>query len=90
MIEGRLRASSDTANVEAGPGEVIRIEPGEAHSLWSVGDTRAVAVMVVTPNDVVPTHVFVRADSSHEDWDGHHPDWETAVGYQSDPNGEPR
>jgi len=50
VVSGRMGAKLDRKKLEAGPGEVLTIEPGVAHKFWNVGEEDLVFVAEVRPS----------------------------------------
>jgi quercetin dioxygenase-like cupin family protein len=49
VLEGRLGLFIDGEEVLAGPGDVVTVEPGSAHSFWNAGETEARFLCEVSP-----------------------------------------
>jgi quercetin dioxygenase-like cupin family protein len=49
VLEGRLGLFIDGEEVLAGPGDVVTVEPGTAHSFWNAGETEARFLCEVSP-----------------------------------------
>jgi mannose-6-phosphate isomerase-like protein (cupin superfamily) len=50
VVSGRMGAKLGREKLEAGPGEVLTIEPGVAHKFWNAGDEDLVFVAEVRPS----------------------------------------
>jgi mannose-6-phosphate isomerase-like protein (cupin superfamily) len=50
VVSGRMGAKLGRKKLEAGPGEVLTIEPGVAHKFWNVGEEDLVFVAEVRPS----------------------------------------
>jgi quercetin dioxygenase-like cupin family protein len=50
ILEGRLAAKVDGEAIEAGPGDVIVVEPGQAHKWWNAGDGELVFRTEIRPS----------------------------------------
>ena len=50
VVSGRMSAKLGREKLEAGPGEVLTIEPGVAHKFWNAGDEDLVFVAEVRPS----------------------------------------
>jgi mannose-6-phosphate isomerase-like protein (cupin superfamily) len=50
VVSGRMGAKLGRTKLEAGPGEVLTIEPGVAHKFWNVGEEDLVFVAEVRPS----------------------------------------
>jgi mannose-6-phosphate isomerase-like protein (cupin superfamily) len=50
IVSGRMCAKLGREKVEAGPGDVLRIEPGVAHKFWNGGEEDLVFVAEVRPS----------------------------------------
>jgi quercetin dioxygenase-like cupin family protein len=49
IVSGRLAAKVDGKEIDAGPGDVLTIEPGQSHSWWNAGDDELVFRAEVRP-----------------------------------------
>jgi len=50
IVSGRMGAKLGREKLEAGPGEVLTIEPGVAHKFWNAGEDDLVFVAEVRPS----------------------------------------
>ena len=50
LVSGRMGAKLGREKLEAGPGEVLTIEPGVAHKFWNAGEDDLVFVAEVRPS----------------------------------------
>lgn len=58
VVEGTATFETATGDVEVGPGETIRFEPGESQLGTNRGDERVVALAVGAPKDAGELHML--------------------------------